>query len=165
MPDIKSHPAKRFDIPEYDFEAVRRIAQSTDLRSFYDACLEDPFSIAEDDFRYGLAPVIVRKLHERLKDGFDWSEWTAKMKDMGEHYTLDLEGLEAPGHTTSIHYVHRPSRNKNAIPLIFVHGWPCVQTTLRGQARSGLTNPACIHLEDLSWSSRRFCRFYQMITI
>ena len=150
MPDIKSHPAKRFDIPEYDFEAVRRIAQSTDLSSFYDACLEDPFSIAEDDFRYGLAPVIVRKLHERLKDGFDWSEWTAKMKDMGEHYTLDLEGLEAPGHTTSIHYVHRPSRNKNAIPLIFVHGWPCVQTTLRGQARSGLTNPACIHLEDLS---------------
>ena len=140
MAAIDVSSPKQFQLPVYDIEAVKRIASSTNLDVFYDHLLHGTLEIPASDFTYGLAPQVIKKLHEKLINGFQWEEWVKKMKAMGSHYTVittmllchfsaeivqvDVKGIEGEGDTCTIHFVHSPSSNKDAIPLILLHGWP-----------------------------------------
>jgi hypothetical protein len=37
---------------------------------------------------------------------------------------VDVKGIDGEGETSTIHFVHSPSTNKDAIPLLLLHGWP-----------------------------------------
>ena len=63
----------------------------------------------------------IRRLATRWKDGYDWRKAETELNKLPQ-FTIDvpIEGFE----TLKIHFVHQKSECKNAIPLLFAHGWP-----------------------------------------
>lgn len=55
------------------------------------------------------------------QNGYDWRSEEEKINQLPQ-FTVDIpvEGFE----TLKIHFVHKQSPCKNAIPLLFTHGWP-----------------------------------------
>ena len=49
-------------------------------------------------------------------DGYDWRKAEAELNALG-NFKAEVDGVE-------IHFVHRPSANPNATPLLLLHGWP-----------------------------------------
>ena len=88
MAAIEVSKPNPFQIPQYDFEAVKKIAASTNLNAFYEHLLQDTLETSENDFTYGLPPRTAQRLHDRLINGFAWQEWVTKMESMGTHYTV-----------------------------------------------------------------------------
>lgn len=139
MATIQISKPRPFQVPEYDITNVLKIASSTKLDAFYSNLLQGTLETPADDFTYGLPPQTARKLHERLINGFNWQEWVNKIKSMGAHYIVcttespcryltkgfqvDVKGVEGD-ETSTVHFVHSPSENKDAIPLVLLHGWP-----------------------------------------
>ncbi|RPD56178.1 alpha/beta-hydrolase [Lentinus tigrinus ALCF2SS1-6] len=70
---------------------------------------------------YGVPLGDVKRLAAHWKDMFDWRKAEAKINEL-LMFTRDIE-VEGFG-TLDVHYVHQKSEVKNAIPLLFVHGWP-----------------------------------------
>ncbi|KAL1950156.1 hypothetical protein VTO73DRAFT_5279 [Trametes versicolor] len=70
---------------------------------------------------YGVPLADIKRLVAHWKDGFDWRKAEAEINKL-PMFTRDIE-VEGFG-TLNIHYVHQKSEVKNAIPLLFVHGWP-----------------------------------------
>lgn len=68
------------------------------------------------------APVAeVRRFVEYWRDKFDWRAAEARLNKL-PHYTtsITVDGFEP----FQMHLVHQPSEVPNAIPLLYVHGWP-----------------------------------------
>ncbi|TFK73181.1 alpha/beta-hydrolase [Pluteus cervinus] len=59
---------------------------------------------------------------EVTMNGFDWRAQEADLNLWLTQFTRDIE-VDGYG-TLNIHYVHHKSKVANAIPLLFVHGWP-----------------------------------------
>lgn len=68
----------------------------------------------------------IKRLAAYWADGFDWRGVEARLNETLPQYTtkVDVDGFG----TYDVHFVHKQSRRvkggKNAIPLLFVHGWP-----------------------------------------
>ncbi|EEB98496.1 hypothetical protein MPER_01980, partial [Moniliophthora perniciosa FA553] len=59
----------------------------------------------------------------RWKDSYDWKKHEKLLNDELPQFTRDIN-VDGFG-TLNIHYVHKKSQvTENAIPLLFVHGWP-----------------------------------------
>ncbi|KAI0769369.1 alpha/beta-hydrolase [Trametes elegans] len=71
---------------------------------------------------YGVPLADVRRLVARWRDGFDWRAAEEAINRDLPQFTRDVE-VEGFG-TLNVHYVHRRSARENAVPLLFVHGWP-----------------------------------------
>ncbi|TFK24939.1 epoxide hydrolase [Coprinopsis marcescibilis] len=71
---------------------------------------------------YGAPLADVRRLTEYWKNGYDWRKFEAELNDELPHFTRDVE-VDGFG-ALNIHYVHKKSAAADAIPLLFVHGWP-----------------------------------------
>ncbi|KAH8077024.1 alpha/beta-hydrolase [Cristinia sonorae] len=80
-----------------------------------------PDELEDAGWQYGVPMDAVRRLTARWKEGFDWRAAEAKINELPQ-FTRDIE-VEGFG-TLNIHYVHQKTVAKNAIPLLFVHGWP-----------------------------------------
>ncbi|KAI0078235.1 alpha/beta-hydrolase [Panus rudis PR-1116 ss-1] len=73
-------------------------------------------------WEYGAPLVDIKRLVTRWKDGFNWRASEDHINSFPQ-FTRDIE-LEGHG-TLNIHYIHKRSElGDNAIPLLFVHGWP-----------------------------------------
>lgn len=105
--------------PEVPF----RIAISDDKISFLHRKLElavFPDELENSGRDYGAPLADIQRLVARWKDGFDWRAQETKLNNDLPQFTRDIE---VSGHgILSIHYVHKQSEIKNAIPLLFVHG-------------------------------------------
>jgi hypothetical protein len=63
----------------------------------------------------------VKRLAEYWQSGYDWRAAEKKLNELPHFVTpIQCDGF-AP---LNIHFVHRPSQVKEAIPLLFIHGWP-----------------------------------------
>ncbi|KAF8631039.1 hypothetical protein AX15_002647 [Amanita polypyramis BW_CC] len=71
---------------------------------------------------YGAPLADIQRLVTRWKDGYDWRKHEAQLNEELPQYTRDIE-VDGFG-VFNIHYVHQRSDIRNAIPLLFVHGWP-----------------------------------------
>ncbi|CAA7258835.1 unnamed protein product [Cyclocybe aegerita] len=71
---------------------------------------------------YGVPLADLRRLVARWQHGYDWKKHEAQLNDELPQFTRDIE-VEGFG-TLSVHYVHKKSDVVDAIPLLFVHGWP-----------------------------------------
>jgi pimeloyl-ACP methyl ester carboxylesterase len=58
----------------------------------------------------------LRGLVAYWQDGFDWRAWEAKLNALPQ-YRVPLRGID-------LHFIHIPSRNPEAMPLLISHGWP-----------------------------------------
>ncbi|KAJ7171768.1 Alpha/Beta hydrolase protein [Mycena crocata] len=65
---------------------------------------------------FGIELDFLRDLQTQWVDDYDWSKQEAELNQFAQ-YTTIIEGQ-------TVHFVHEQSANKDAIPLILIHGWP-----------------------------------------
>ncbi|KAG2007071.1 epoxide hydrolase [Coprinopsis cinerea AmutBmut pab1-1] len=99
-------------IPDSEIEFLRKKLELTRF----------PDELEEAGRDYGAPLADVRRLVERWKSGYDWRAHEAQLNAEFPQFTRDIE-VEGHG-TLNIHYVHKKSEVVDAIPLVFVHGWP-----------------------------------------
>ena len=58
----------------------------------------------------------LKRLTDYWIDGYDWRKAEASLNALG-NFKVEIDGVD-------IHFVHRPSANPNATPLLLLHGWP-----------------------------------------
>lgn len=80
-----------------------------------------PDELEDSGWNLGSPLADVKRLAEYWRNGFDWRAQEAKMNELPNfHRTVPVDGFGE----LDIHYLHQRSSNPNAIPLLFVHGWP-----------------------------------------
>ncbi|KAJ7164217.1 Alpha/Beta hydrolase protein [Mycena filopes] len=82
-----------------------------------------PDELHDSGWAYGVPLADLRRLAARWVDGYDWREHEACLNAALRQFTRPISVGSGHG-TLSIHYLHKRSEAKNAIPLLFVHGWP-----------------------------------------
>ncbi|KAA1473727.1 alpha/beta-hydrolase [Dentipellis sp. KUC8613] len=70
---------------------------------------------------YGVPLADMKRLVARWADGYDWRAAEARFNAL-PNFTRDIAVKDFG--TLNIHYIHQRSTRSNAIPLLFVHGWP-----------------------------------------
>ena len=78
-----------------------------------------PDELDDAGWNYGAPLTDVKRLASYWKEGFDWRKTEAAINEI-PMFTRDIE-VDGFG-TLNIHYLHKKSEAKNAIPLLFVHG-------------------------------------------
>ncbi|PPQ94344.1 hypothetical protein CVT25_000400 [Psilocybe cyanescens] len=81
-----------------------------------------PDELDDAGWDYGAPLVDIRRLVARWQDGYDWRKYEARLNEELPQFTRDIE-VDGFG-KLNIHYIHKKSKVFNAIPLLFVHGWP-----------------------------------------
>ncbi|KAF5354430.1 hypothetical protein D9758_010785 [Tetrapyrgos nigripes] len=114
---VSEHPAPnvepyRIRVPEHKLELL---AQKLRLTTF-------PDEIEEAGWDYGVPISDIRRLVSRWKEGFDWRKQEETLNEELPQFTVDIE-VEKYG-SLNVHFVHKRSVCEDAIPLLFVHGWP-----------------------------------------
>ncbi|KAL0958908.1 hypothetical protein HGRIS_014226 [Hohenbuehelia grisea] len=81
-----------------------------------------PDELDDAGWQYGAPLADVKRLVSHWKDAYDWRKHEAELNRELPQYTraIDIEGQG----TLDIHYIYKKSEVINAIPLLFVHGWP-----------------------------------------
>ncbi|CAK5266342.1 unnamed protein product [Mycena citricolor] len=81
-----------------------------------------PDELDETAWDYGVPLADIKRLVARWRDGYDWRKHEAALNAELPQFTRDIA---VDGHgTLNIHYIHQKSEVQDAIPLLFVHGWP-----------------------------------------
>lgn len=81
----------------------------------------DTFQLDGAAWDFGAPLADVKRLAAYWKDGFDWRAQESKLNRLPNYRkAIDVKGFGS----LDIHYVHQPCRSVDAIPLLFVHGWP-----------------------------------------
>lgn len=75
-----------------------------------------PVITDSDSDQYGIEESYVRELTDYWVREFDWRK-TEELFNRYDHYRVDVQG-------EPIHFLHRPSAEEGAIPVILTHGWP-----------------------------------------
>lgn len=80
---------------------------------------ETPLS---NSWKYGVPIADLKRLINYWKDGFDWRKQEVTLNSKLPQFTttIDVEGYDS----LNVHFVHQKSKRKDAIPLLFCHGWP-----------------------------------------
>ncbi len=65
---------------------------------------------------YGTDAAYLKELCEYWREKFDWRRQEAQLNRF-DHYRTELDGQ-------TLHFVHRRSPVKGALPLVLTHGWP-----------------------------------------
>ena len=74
-----------------------------------------------DTWEFGTPVSDVQRLTKFWQEGFDWRNAEAQINMLPNFMTsISIEGFG----DLEIHFVHQPSSNPKAIPLLFSHGWP-----------------------------------------
>ncbi|KAK1221711.1 hypothetical protein PQX77_015482 [Marasmius sp. AFHP31] len=81
-----------------------------------------PDELEDAGWDYGAPLSDIRRLTSRWIDGSDWRKHEKALNDELPQFTRDIQ-VDDHG-TFNIHFVHKHSGAKNAIPLLFIHGWP-----------------------------------------
>ncbi|PCH40341.1 alpha/beta-hydrolase [Wolfiporia cocos MD-104 SS10] len=99
------------NVPDAEIELLQKKLALTRL----------PDELDEAGWDYGVPLADIRRLVARWQDGFDWRKAEAEINHLPQ-FTRDID-VDGFG-TINIHYIHQKSIVPNAIPLLFVHGWP-----------------------------------------
>ena len=99
-------------VPE---EKLQRLKQKLALVDFPDETID------VEPWTQGVPLADVKRLSRHWETTFDWRAAEAKLNEFPQ-FTVPIEvnGFGA----YSVHFVHQLSPVKNAIPLLFLHGWP-----------------------------------------
>ncbi|RMD40934.1 hypothetical protein DV735_g4184, partial [Chaetothyriales sp. CBS 134920] len=109
MPEIKPY---KIDVPQ---AKIDRLKQKLALADFPDEVAD------EEPWVRGPPLADIKRLAAYWADGFDWRKAEAKLNQY-PHYTTEIP-IDNFG-AFDVHFIHQRSHVPNAIPLIFIHGWP-----------------------------------------
>lgn len=80
-----------------------------------------PDELDESGWSYGAPLADIRRLVNYWQNEYSWREHEKKLNELPHYHTdIDVDGFGSLG----IHFIHGKSSTANAIPLLFVHGWP-----------------------------------------
>ncbi|MCJ1389521.1 hypothetical protein MMC18_002378 [Xylographa bjoerkii] len=97
-------------------DKVKRLKQKLSLTDFPDEVVD-----ADDPWSRGSPLAVVKRLALYWEKEFDWRKAEAELNEIPQYITkIEVKGFE----TYDVHFFHQPSAITNAIPLLFVHGWP-----------------------------------------
>ncbi len=107
--------------PNSDAERIRPFKIAVDdavLRDLKDRLARTrwPDQIDDTAWEYGVPVAYMKELAEYCQTKYDWREQEKKLNQLDQFVTT-IDGLD-------IHFVHVRSKEKNALPLVIVHGWP-----------------------------------------
>ena len=105
---------KPFKIDVAD-DKITRLKQKLALTDF-------PNEVTDDNpWSRGSPLSDIKKLVHYWGNEFDWRKVEAKLNELPQYTAkIDVDGYG----TYDVHFIHQPSTVKNAIPLLFLHGWP-----------------------------------------
>ncbi|KAF2718966.1 alpha/beta-hydrolase [Polychaeton citri CBS 116435] len=72
---------------------------------------------SQQNWEFGITKVQIEPLIDYWIDQYDWRAREA-------FYNENLPQFRVTMNNTRIHFVHRKSNTRNAVPLLFIHGWP-----------------------------------------
>jgi epoxide hydrolase len=75
-----------------------------------------PNQVDDTGWEYGVPVVYMKELVQYWQTRYDWREQEKKLNKL-DQFVTKIDGLD-------IHFVHVRSKEKNALPLVIVHGWP-----------------------------------------
>ncbi|KAJ8131883.1 hypothetical protein O1611_g1745 [Lasiodiplodia mahajangana] len=76
---------------------------------------------ADDDWSYGPPISELRRIAAHWGEAFNWSAFEEKLNGLPNfEATISLDGFEP----FQLHFIHQQSPAPDAIPLLFIHGWP-----------------------------------------
>ena len=75
-----------------------------------------PSEVESSAWSYGPTNAFVKGAIELLLGGYDWRAKEAEMNRLPQ-YTTEIDGQ-------TMHFIHVRSAEKNATPLLLIHGWP-----------------------------------------
>lgn len=75
-----------------------------------------PSEVESRNWSYGPTSAYVKSAIARLLGGYDWRAQEAAMNRQPQ-FTTEIDGQ-------TIHFIHVKSAEKNATPLLLIHGWP-----------------------------------------
>ncbi|KAJ4424711.1 hypothetical protein N0V82_000639 [Gnomoniopsis sp. IMI 355080] len=103
----------KVDICKEDLETLRKKLQLTRL----------PTEISESEWgeKNGVTVAFMREMVDHWLHEYDWDREQAKINDLPQ-FTVEIE-LDDFG-IFDIHFVHVRTDQPDAIPLLFLHGWP-----------------------------------------
>ncbi|KAJ5368352.1 epoxide hydrolase [Penicillium cataractarum] len=84
------------------------------------ATFSDEFDTA--GWGMGVPPAEMKRLVTIWREKFDWRAQERKLNEQLQQYTVPIS-VDGFGEL-DIHVIHHRSQNSNAIPLLFIHGWP-----------------------------------------
>ncbi|OCL04140.1 alpha/beta-hydrolase [Glonium stellatum] len=96
-------------------DKIKRLKQKLVLTDFPDELIDvEPWS-------RGSPLSDIKRLTLYWQSGFDWRKVEAKLNQLPQYIAkIEVDGFD----TYDVHFVHQPSTVKDAIPLLFIHGWP-----------------------------------------
>ncbi|KAJ7600289.1 Alpha/Beta hydrolase protein [Mycena floridula] len=86
------------------------------------AIVVSPDELEDSGKKYGTALADIQRLTAFWSNGFDWRKAEAQINSEMPQFTRNID-IEGHG-SFNVHYVHKKSDLADAIPLLFVHGWP-----------------------------------------
>lgn len=90
-------------------------AELTDLRERL-ARTRWPKEIPDVGWARGVPLTYLRELAEYWRSGYDWRKHEARVNQIPQ-FTTTIDGAQ-------VHFLHAPSPEPEALPLIITHGWP-----------------------------------------
>ena len=75
-----------------------------------------PDEPADAGWAMGTNLAYMKKLTDYWANGYDWRKAEAGINALS-NFTVKIDDID-------IHFVHRPSKRKDAVPLLLLHGWP-----------------------------------------
>lgn len=105
----------RIAIPDARLQRLRSKLALTDFPSELESDKAQPWS-------RGPPTATVKQLAEHWLNGFDWRKAEASLNENLPQYKTTVHVQDFGDY--DIHFVHLQSKVRNAIPLIFLHGWP-----------------------------------------
>lgn len=101
-----------------DESRLEDLRKRLDLASFPDELDLD----AEDErWAYGSPLADVKRLTSYWRNEYDWRKVEAQLNELPNfETTVTVDGFG----DIELHFLHQPSSAPDAVPLLFVHGWP-----------------------------------------
>ncbi|SLM41072.1 microsomal epoxide hydrolase [Lasallia pustulata] len=108
MADIKLY---QISVPDSELERLRQKLSTVTF----------PDELDQAGWDYGAPLADIKRLAAYWKDEFDWRKAEAWLNELPNFQTpIQVDGFES----LNIHFVHQKSPIREAIPLLFCHGWP-----------------------------------------
>lgn len=104
----------KIDVPQDALDALQQRISATVLPP-----LPPP---TDDPWQYGVPQADVLRILEYWKTSYNWRTAEAALNEELPQFVLPIT-VQDHG-LLNAHFVHKKSTKPNAIPLLFVHGWP-----------------------------------------
>ncbi|KAH6658563.1 Alpha/Beta hydrolase protein [Truncatella angustata] len=110
------------DVKEFHVNVHEEFLAASKLKASLTRFVDD---IDQPDFADGPPRRVVEEVAKYWSNEYDWRKVEAQINETFEQYTTIVQTLTPDfPHPLPLHFVHHRSPRADAIPLLFIHGWP-----------------------------------------